>query len=149
MLWIYWQEIMYYKCASTRCILGMFEKEPLSTELWVLTKSLRGWSLVHSLLIDTKTSNPLILSISYRRLLFPPEGLHFCVKAHWKLRGCRWLSGRHGCTSSLLCVCLFASLATASALKKKQSAPEICSSLHRTAVCRNAVNLWVLAVAET
>lgn len=29
------------------------------------------------------------------------------------------------------------------------SAPEISSSLHHTAVCRNAVNLWVLADAET
>lgn len=29
------------------------------------------------------------------------------------------------------------------------SAPEISSSLHHTAVCRNAVNLWVSADAET
>lgn len=94
--------ILYMYLTTTRCFLMVFEKELFHHR----ALSVRGWSVLHSLLMDAKTGNPLILSISCRRLFFSPlKGLHFCVKAHRKLRGWKLLSGRRSCTSNPLCVC--------------------------------------------
>lgn len=92
---------------TIKCILRMFEKQFSHYRSLSVKKVSKRVVHVHSLLMDTKISNPLILSVSCRRLFFSPEGLHFCFKAHRKSRGYKLLSGRHSCTSNhCVFVCL-------------------------------------------
>lgn len=136
-------------------------------ELWhdtapsVNTKSQRVVH-VHSPLIDTERSNPLISPISCRRLFFsplrPPHSPRvriFCVGAHRKFAWAHIVEPLSHIKPPL-CVCVFvclrllwpvwACLGRAEWFKKKKKIPPTSSSLRHTEVCRNAVNLWIFSL---
>lgn len=100
----------------------------------------------HSLLMDTKTGNPLILTISCRRCLFLyPKGLYFCVKACGKLRGHQIAEWPSQLNIKPLCICSLPVLPKVT-LHNLHQTP---LSVHRTAALHSLIMqldsgvLWV------